>query len=80
MCMVSRKMVLINLFFRAACSCLENPRDGGAWWSAIYGVAQGRTRLKQLGGSSSSSSSGDADIANRLMDTVWEGEWDELRQ
>ena len=28
------------------CSCLENPRDGGAWWAAIYGVAQSRTRLK----------------------------------
>ena len=28
------------------CSCLENPRDGGASWEAIYGVAQGRTRLK----------------------------------
>ena len=28
------------------CSCLENPRDGGAWWAAIYGVAQIRTRLK----------------------------------
>ena len=27
-------------------SCLENPRDGGAWWAAIYGVAQSRTRLK----------------------------------
>ena len=39
------------------CSCLENPRDGGAWWSAIYGVAQSRTRLKQLSSSSSSSSS-----------------------
>ena len=26
-------------------SCLENPRDGGAWWAAIYGVAQSRTRL-----------------------------------
>ena len=25
------------------CSCLENPRDGGAWWAAIYGVAQSRT-------------------------------------
>ena len=34
------------------CSCLENPRDGGAWW-AIYGVAQSRTRLKQLSSSSS---------------------------
>ena len=30
------------------CSCLENPRDGGAWWAAVYGVAQGRTRLKRL--------------------------------
>ena len=27
-------------------SCLENPRDGGAWWAAVYGVAQSRTRLK----------------------------------
>ena len=34
------------------CSCLENPRDGGAWWAAIYGVAQSRTRLKQLSSSS----------------------------
>ena len=37
------------------CSCLENPRDGGAWWAAIYGVAQSRTWLKQLSSSSSSS-------------------------
>ena len=36
------------------CSCLENPRDGGAWWAAVYGVAQSRTRLKQLSSSSSS--------------------------
>ena len=28
------------------CSCLENPRDGGACWAAVYGVAQSRTRLK----------------------------------
>ena len=35
------------------CSCLENPRDGGAWWAAIYGVAQSRTRLKRLSSSSS---------------------------
>ena len=33
------------------CSCLENPRDGGAWWAAIYGVAQSRTRLKWLSSS-----------------------------
>ena len=30
------------------CSCLENPRDGGAWWAAVSGVAQSRTRLKRL--------------------------------
>ena len=35
------------------CSCLENPRDGEAWWAAIYGVAQNRTRLKRLSSSSS---------------------------
>ena len=34
-------------------SCLENPRDGGAWWAAVYGVAQGRTQLKWLSSSSS---------------------------
>ena len=34
------------------CSCLENPRDGGAWWAAIYGVAQSWTRLKWLSSSS----------------------------
>ena len=33
------------------CSCLESPRDGGAWWAAVYGVAQSRTRLKQLSSS-----------------------------
>ena len=32
--------------------CLENPMDGGAWWAAVYGVAQSRTRLKQLSSSS----------------------------
>ena len=36
------------------CSCLENPRDGGAWWAAIYRVAQSQTWLKQLSSSSSS--------------------------
>ena len=34
------------------CSCLENPRDGGAWWAAVYGVAQSRTQLKRLSSSS----------------------------
>ena len=35
------------------CSCLENPRDGRAWWAAVYGVTQSRTRVKQLSSSSS---------------------------
>ena len=34
------------------CSCLENPRDRGVWWAAVYGVAQGRTQLKWLSSSS----------------------------
>ena len=38
------------------CSCLEHPRDWGAWWAAVYGVAQSRTRLKKLSSSSSNSS------------------------
>ena len=37
------------------CSCLENPRDGGAWWAAVSGVAQSWTRLKRLSSSKSSS-------------------------
>ena len=40
------------------CSCLDNPRNGGAWWAAVYGVAQSRTRLKRLSSSSSSTVSG----------------------
>ena len=35
------------------CSCLENARDGGAWWATVYGVAQSRPRLKRLSSSSS---------------------------
>ena len=37
------------------CSCLENPRDGRAWWAAVYGVTQSWTRLKRLSSCSSSS-------------------------
>jgi len=37
------------------CSFLENPRDRGAWWAAVYGVIQSQTQLKQLSSSSSSS-------------------------
>ena len=37
------------------CSCLEDPRDWGAWWPAVFGVTRSQTRLKQLSSSSSSS-------------------------
>ena len=43
------------------CSCLENPRDRGAWWATVYGVAQSWTRLQRLSSSSSSSTLGGAD-------------------
>ena len=36
------------------CSCLENPRDRGAWWAAVYGVVQSQTQLERLSSSSSS--------------------------
>ena len=51
------------------CSCLENPRDRGAWWAAVYGVAQSRTRLKRL---SSSSSSSNARSACSLEGKRWQ--------
>ena len=50
------------------CSCLENPRDGGASWAAVYGVAQSQTRLKRL--SSSSSSSGGDGIPAELFQVL----------
>ena len=50
------------------CSCLENPRDGGAWWAAVSGVAQSQTRLKRL--SSSSSSSLLLDVSNHFIGSV----------
>ena len=43
-------------------SCLENPRDGGAWWTAVYGVAQSQTRLRRLSSSSSRVWSGSIDL------------------
>ena len=49
------------------CSCLETPRDGGAWWAAVYGVAQSRTRLKSLSSSSSSSSSSNTVTAYKKL-------------
>ena len=51
------------------CSCLENPRDGGAWWAAVYGVAQIGTRLKWLISSSRSRSSRDP-IAKLVTSTI----------
>ena len=52
------------------CSCLENPRDGGAWWAAVYGVTQSWTRLRQL--SSSSSSSLEKEMATHSSILAWE--------
>ena len=49
------------------CSCLENPRDGGAWWAAVYGVPQSWTRLKQL---SSSSNQGKLEVVKPEMAKV----------
>ena len=49
------------------CSCLENPRDGGARWAAVSGVAQSRTRLKRLSSSSSSSSSISIMLCNHYL-------------
>ena len=48
------------------CSCLENPRDRGAWWAAIYGVAQSRTRLKRLSSSSSKGILGAFQVAQKV--------------
>ena len=44
------------------CSCLENPRDRGAWWAAVYGVAESQTRLKRLSSSSRHTSVGEKKI------------------
>ena len=44
------------------CSCLENPRDGGAWGAAIYGVTQSQTRLKQLSNSNNIDVSSESNI------------------
>ena len=60
------------------CSCLENPRDGEAWWAAICGVAQRRTQLKRLSSSSSSMEKEGLDSALermlgiRFMKSRWE--------
>ena len=48
------------------CSCLENPRDGGAWWAAVYGVAQSQTQLKRF-----SSSSKGIEIIESVLLSLW---------
>ena len=50
------------------CSCLENPRDGEAWWAAVYGAAQSQTRVMQLSSSSSSSHDGKRECGLNLED------------
>ena len=60
------------------CSCLENPRDGGAWWAAVSGVAQNRTRLKQLSSSSSSSSSIQLDNKTKTSNVEMEIESEQI--
>ena len=52
------------------CYFLENPRDEGAWWAAVYGVAQSQTRLKQLSGSSNSEQLGRHEPAQDLRPEV----------
>ena len=52
------------------CSCLENPRDGGAWWAAIYGIAQSRTQVKQLSSSSKSLNTACNSPIIRLIDSI----------
>ena len=52
------------------CSCLENPRDGGAWWAAVSGVAQSRTGQKRLSSSSSIYRNGDMEVGNISSKTV----------
>ena len=49
------------------CSCLENPRDRGAWWAAVYGVAQSQIRLTRL----SSSSSGGSILRTLRTQNLW---------
>ena len=56
------------------CSCLENPKDWGAWWAAVSGVAQSRTRLKRLSSSNRESES------EEEIKTKAEGEQREIKR
>ena len=53
------------------CSCLENPRDRGAWWAAAYGVAQSRTRLKRLSSSRGKESESDLELVVSVRRRAW---------
>ena len=55
-------------------SCLENSRDGGAWWAAVYGVAQSWIRLKRLSSSSSRESSSPIQPARSAFTVVLQTE------
>ena len=57
------------------CSCLENPRDEGAWWAAVYGVSQSWTRLKRLSSSSSSRSISKCDFQTTCNNITWKTFW-----
>ena len=60
------------------CSCLENPRDRGAWWAAVYGVTQSRTRLKWLRSSTAASGLCGIKIKTASVDAgaeEWEFTW-----
>ena len=56
------------------CPCLENPRDGGAWWAAIYGVTQSRTRLKRRSSSSTKHSLQDLSYQPVIVPGPWQGD------
>ena len=53
------------------CSCLENPRDGGAWWAAVYGVAQSWTQLTRLSSSRSRGCPGSIFIIGEQTGKLW---------
>ena len=56
-------------------SCLENPRDRGAWWAAVYGVAQSQTRLKRLSSSSSRDDRAEKAMAPHSSTLAWKIPW-----
>ena len=60
-----------------SCSCLESSRVGGAWWAAVSGVAQSRTRLKRLSSCSSSTSYSEKAMAPHSSTRAWKIPWTE---